>query len=209
MRCLVVTAVEAEAVAVGEHPETLVLAGGVGRTNAAVSTTMAMLEHGPFDVILNVGIAGILPGNDLNIGDVVIADRCIYMEEGIQTPEGFLTTESMGFPLGDFTGNEVPVGKGLVERCPDQYRRGPIATVATCSGTNEQAEKVHERTGALAEAMEGAAVVHAALRLGTPGLEVRSMSNFTGHRANQQWDIQSALKPLHGVVNDLIVSFKQ
>ena len=51
--------------------------------------------------------------------------------------------------------------------------------------------------GAIAEAMEGAAVVHAARRLGLPGGEVRVISNSTGDRAKQQWDIARAFAAMH------------
>jgi futalosine hydrolase len=81
---------------------------------------------------------------------------------------------------------------------------GPIATVATCSGTDEAAESIPRRTGALAEAMEGAAVVHAARRLGTPALEIRAISNTTGDRAEQVWDLDRALSALGVAVRELV-----
>ena len=57
---------------------------------------------------------------------------------------------------------------------------GPTATGAQCSGTEAAAREIVRRTGAVAEAMEGAAVVHAARRLGTAGIELRVISNTTG-----------------------------
>jgi hypothetical protein len=39
--------------------------------------------------------------------------------------------------------------------------------------------------------------VHAALRLGLPGGEVRVISNSTGDRAKQQWDIARAFAAMH------------
>ncbi|MCH7864601.1 MAG: futalosine hydrolase, partial [Proteobacteria bacterium] len=52
------------------------------------------------------------------------------------------------------------------------------------------------RTGALCEAMEGAAVVHAARRKRVPGIELRSISNTTGDRSSQQWDLKRGLSAL-------------
>ena len=52
------------------------------------------------------------------------------------------------------------------------------------------------RTKAVAEAMEGAAVVHAARRLGVPAIELRVISNTTGDRDNQKWDLAGALAAL-------------
>jgi len=48
----------------------------------------------------------------------------------------------------------------------------------------------------MAEAMEGAAVVHAARRAGVPAIEIRSISNATGDRAKQQWNIAAAFAAL-------------
>jgi futalosine hydrolase len=44
--------------------------------------------------------------------------------------------------------------------------------------------------------MEGAAVVHAARRLKVPAIEIRTISNTTGDRTTQQWDISGALAAL-------------
>ena len=156
MNILVVTAVDAEAKAVTASNNTMVIVGGVGRTNSAAATTAAILQHGPFEAVINAGIAGILPGSGLEIGDIIVADACIYMEEGIETPTGFRDLDDMGFPLGDFKGNHVPVDPMLLECCKHNFRTGPIATVATCAGTDTRARDVVNRTGALAEAMEGA-----------------------------------------------------
>ena len=41
--------------------------------------------------------------------------------------------------------------------------------------------------------MEGAAVVHAARRLHLPAIELRTISNTTGDRDRQHWDLPGAL----------------
>ena len=209
MNILIITAVQAEADAIGRLPGATVVAGGVGRTNAAASTTRAILQDGPFSLVISAGIAGILPGSGLDIGDVLISSECVYMEEGIETPDGFQDMDAMGFPLGEFKGNHVPVDFDVLQRCPDGFQKGPIATVATCSGTDDLARLVHQRTGAMAEAMEGAAVVHAAALLDIPGIEIRSMSNFTGNRASQKWDIAKALEALRPAIKSLLSSFEE
>jgi nucleoside phosphorylase len=47
--------------------------------------------------------------------------------------------------------------------------------------------------------MEGAAVVHAARRLGIAGGEVRVISNSTGDRERQRWDMARAMAALHAL----------
>jgi futalosine hydrolase len=194
-RILFITAVEAEARAL-ECVEARVVVGGIGRTNAAAATTEAILRHGPFDLVISTGIAGALPGSGLTLGEVVVASHCVYVEEGLATPEGFRDMEQMGFPLGDFAGNVVPVDAATLHRFGPFGHVGRIATVATCSGSDEAAAEVARRTGAVAEAMEGAAVVHAARRVRVPAIEIRAISNTTGYRARQAWDIPKAIQAL-------------
>ncbi len=193
MRVLVVTAVPAETDAIGLHDGVQVVTGGIGRTNAAATTTESILKHGPFAAVVNAGVAGVLPGGKLAIGDTVVASACVYAEEGLLTPAGFVDMAAMGFSLGDFEGNTVPVDDRLLSRLAGLFHTGPIATVATCSGTLAAAESVAQRTRAVAEAMEGAAVVHAARRLGVPAIELRVISNTTGDRDSQKWDLAGAL----------------
>lgn len=200
MRLLIVTAVEAEARAIGPIEDARVIVAGIGRTNAAAATTEALVRGSGsvprYDAVISAGIAGALPGSGLSIGDAVVASSCVYVEEGIVTRHGFAGMESLGFPLGDFAGNAVPVDPGLLDRLCGEFTVGPIATVATCSGADAAALEVRRRTAALAEAMEGAAVVHAARRLNVPAIELRAISNSTGDRASQQWDLKAGLTSL-------------
>ena len=205
-RILIVSAVQQEADAIGLPDCTYVVVGGIGRTNAAVATTTAIHDEGPFDFVISAGVAGSLPDSGLSIGDIVVASSCFYVEEGLITPDGFQDMKAMGFSLGDFSGNTVPVDSTLLGRLGTIGVTGSIATVATCSGTDEQAKVVEERTSCICEAMEGAAVVHAANRMSAPGIEFRSISNRTGNRDAQEWNIELALKNLGEAVNDAVTA---
>ena len=213
-RILVIVAVEAERAALGARclaaPEVRVVVAGIGRTNAAAATAEALTEAratgAPFAAVISTGIAGALPGSNLALGTVIVADACVYAEEGIALPEGQGDMRVLGFPLGDFEGNRVPVDGALLVAFRSLGPACAIATVATCSGTGAAALSVRTRTGAMAEAMEGAAVVHAARRVGVPAIEIRSISNTTGDRATQRWDIAAAFAALQGV-GDALVNF--
>ena len=197
MRILVVTSVPAETEAVGSGEGVTVVTAGIGRTNAAATVTEAIVRGGgAYDAVLDAGVAGSLPDAALALGEAVVATACVYAEEGLVTPAGWLDMTGLGFGLGDFEGNAVPVDAGLLGRLEPRFRCGPVATVATCSGTDAAAREVVRRTGAIAEAMEGAAVVHAARRLGVPAIELRVISNTTGDRDRQQWDLRGALESL-------------
>ena len=203
-RILIVTAVLQEANAIGLPDCTYVVVGGIGRTNAAVATTTAIHDEGPFDFVISTGVAGSLPDSGLSIGDIVVASSCVYVEEGLITPDGFQDMKAMGFSLGDFSGNTVPVDSTLLGRLGAIGVTGSIATVATCSGTDEQAALVADRTCCLCEAMEGAAVVHAARLAGLLAIEIRAISNTTGNRDAQQWDLGLALDNLGTAVNTAV-----
>ena len=213
-RTLVIVAVEAERAALGARclaaPEVRVVVAGIGRTNAAAATAEALTEAratgAPFAAVISTGIAGALPGSNLALGTVIVADACVYAEEGIALPEGQGDMRVLGFPLGDFEGNRVPVDGALLVAFRALGPACEIATVATCSGTDAAALSVRTRTGAMAEAMEGAAVVHAARRVGVPAIEIRSISNTTGDRATQRWDIAAAFAALQRV-GDAFVNF--
>jgi futalosine hydrolase len=213
-RTLVVVAVEAERRALGERcllsPHVTVVVAGIGRTNAAAavaeSVARGQAEGRPFTAVVGVGIAGALPGSGVSIGDRVVASECVYVEEGIELPEGFAGMDALGFALGDFAGNRVPVDAALLGSFAALGRTGPVATVATCSGTDRAAAEVVRRTGALCEAMEGAAVVHAARRAGVPAIEIRAISNTTGERARQEWRVQDALSALAAVGDAMVTA---
>jgi len=213
-RTLVVVAVDAERDALGAaclaSPSVEVVVAGIGRTNAAAATAQAIAiasaSGRPFAAVVSAGIAGALPGSNLSPGTLVVADACVYAEEGIELPGGFGDMRALGFPLGDFEGNRVPVDGSLLRTFRALGPVDAIATVATCSGTDAAAERVRLRTAAIAEAMEGAAVVHASRRAGVPAIEIRAISNTTGDRSAQRWDIPRAFAAL-GVAGNAVASF--
>lgn len=184
---------------------------GVGKVNAAAAAAM-LVRSG--QTVINLGICGALPGAHggsaatATIGDVIVASASVYADEGLETPRGFVDLASLGFPPGGpaFGGVSVPIAPPLLECVrnivPAPARSGPIATVSTCSGTDERALAVANRTGAIAEAMEGAAIAHVLARLrGGPGgiAEVRVVSNTTGDRDRQVWRIAEAFGRLTDV----------
>ena len=119
------------------------------------------------------------------------------------TPEGFLDMTGLGFQLGEVPGNAISCDENLVRRLQAVAPIVSIATVATCSGTDAAANEIRNRTGCAAEAMEGAAVVHAAQRLNIPAIEVRAISNTTGNRHEQRWDLPKALQVLQEGISSI------
>jgi futalosine hydrolase len=173
---------------------------GVSKSNAAGALAAALAKSGRFTAVINTGIAGSLPEGDefaLQPTDTVVATRCVFADEGIVTPAGFQSVAAMGFPINPTGEDAFSCDTRLLEAfMPLVTAAGDIATVSTCSGTDALARAVAVRTKAIAETMEGAACALVCHRAGIPFVEVRAISNYTGDRAKQAWDIKGALASL-------------
>jgi futalosine hydrolase len=185
-------------------PGVELLESGVGKVNAAAAVALRV-DSARHAAVINLGICGTLAAA-LPLGSVVLADSSIYGDEGLARTEGFQTIPQMGFPIGPFAGVSVPGEAGLVAALrPLAAAVGPIATVSTCSGTDALAAEVSRRTGAIAEGMEGAAIGHVLARIAptVPFAEIRVVSNTTGERSRQRWDIRGALSRLAALAAEI------
>ena len=179
---------------------------GVGKSLAAAATSRACTLN-TYNSVISVGIAGSLPSSHpIQIGQSITATRSIFSDEGIGTPDGFTPISELGFaPFSNGTMHidHDPELLALLESITDAS--GIIATVSWCSGDDGCAQGVVNRTGAIAEAMEGAAcavavdMIDPAIRTG----ELRVISNTTGNRTDQVWDLDVALANLTKVLGRL------
>lgn len=156
-----------------------------------------------FAGVLSAGVCGSLcplSGREPAIGSVLLADPSVLADDGVQTPSGFLGLEAIGF--GDDAAPIRPDGASLRALAPLADAVGPIATVSLCSGTDGAAREIVRRTGAIGEAMEGAACGLVARRIDPAArfAELRVVSNTTGDRGNQVWDLDRALDRLRTVL---------
>lgn len=178
------------------------LVTGVGQANGAGATgAMAPGCAG----VLSLGLAGALPGPDApGVGRVVACGWCVLADSGVETPGGFVTQADLGFPAMEGCGERFACDPAWAAALgPVADAAGGCATVATCSGTDPRAEAIASRTGAVCEDMESAGVALAAARLGLPFACVRVISNRTGDRARQGWDLAGAFSVLARVAGSL------
>ena len=182
---------------------------GVGKSNAA-GAIGRVLDPSIHRGVLSVGIGGALPGSVCEIGDVVCASESVFADEGVESPSGFVSCAQMGFAPFDDGRDSMVYEPELVDWLGGYADHiGPVACVSSCSGTDRAARAVFERTGAIVEAMEGASVALSANRIDPRLLigELRVISNTTGDRDAQQWDLDGALSTLGEVLgriaNDL------
>lgn len=181
------------------------LVTGVGKINAALSVEQALSEN-PADGVLLVGCAGGYHGQGLEIGDVVVATEDVLADEGVESPDGFLDLEQLGFSQGQGFGQTLFHILPVAQPSPEARARmwaacsaagcglhaGRLVTVSSGAGTDTGARQRTERWEPLAESLEGAAVALVAARRGLPCVELRGISNWTGKRDRSRWQIETA-----------------
>lgn len=172
---------------------------GVGKS-AAAGAIGAVFDPARHAGVLSIGIGGALPGSGLEIGSAVLGGPSVFTDEGVLTPDGFIGLDAMGF--GADAAAVYPDDRSRSDLTPIVDVIGSIATVSVCSGQDGWASGTAQRSGGgLVEAMEGAAAGLAVRRLDPDArfAEVRVVSNTTGDRARQRWDLGLALERLGGL----------
>jgi futalosine hydrolase len=181
----------------------LLAASGVGKTNAAHMLT-AIAEHVSPERVFLFGCAGAYLNTGLAVGDVAIATKEVYGDEGILTHKGFCDLQYMNLPTvctpNNTRYNEFQLDRTLSERAESVLRRegyalvkGTFVTVSCCSGTQKGGELLQHRFDGICENMEGAAVAHVCALYGIPLLEIRGISNLVVDRSVQEWDFPLAV----------------
>ncbi|MEW5746813.1 MAG: futalosine hydrolase [Nitrospirota bacterium] len=166
--------------------ETVLCICGVGKANAAHGTTM-LIEHFRPRIVYSLGVAGAYPSAGLGVGDIAVAEREVYGDEGVVLGESFCTMERIGLPLvskGDRVYyNELPmtVPPALEGFSP----RGTFITVSSCSGTLDRGRMLERYFNGICETMEGAAVAHICTLAGVPAAGIRGISNIIEDRSGQ------------------------
>ena len=181
-----------------------VLVTGVGKTNSALVLTQYFLKYGCPEEVINTGIAGAYPGSGIIVSHVAVATEEIYADEGVLTPEGFLTMEDIGFPLlitdDQHFYNSFPVPHGkkvqemLVKKTKLSVYEGRFLTVSTVTATREMETERTAQFQPICESMEGAAVAHTCAAFAVKFTEIRGISNFVGSYDKTGWKIENAMQ---------------
>ncbi|HDH04353.1 MAG TPA: futalosine hydrolase [Nitrospirae bacterium] len=181
--------------------DVILLNSGIGKVNAAHSAT-CIVERFPVKGIINIGVGGAYPGSGLDIGDIAVASKEIYGDDGVVTSNGWESLKKIGIPLVR-TGNrkyfnEFPIHKKLPSRLIKTARwdfkiiSGNFLTVSATTGTHKRAVELEKRFNAVCENMEGAAIAHVCAIYKIPMLEIRGISNMAGVRDKRKWNLKLA-----------------
>jgi futalosine hydrolase len=190
---------------------------GIGKTAAAVSLHGLLRARPDTRAVLLFGVAGAFPQRHRDtappvaLGGVCVVGEDRFGDEGVMTPEGFQPirlaadfTTASGGRLAD--PDVFPAHRRMAA---DAARRlgAPVVrgvTVSTCSGTDSGSQRMHRRSGADTESMEGAAVAYVCQKAELPLLQVRAISNWTGDRDRGEWNLGAAVDALAGAVRRLL-----
>jgi futalosine hydrolase len=174
---------------------------GMGKTNAAHAATILLGKFSPSGIV-NFGIGGAYPSSGLKVGDIAVAEKEVYADEGVVLKDGLHSFEITGIPLLKVRGrkyfNEFPADKRLSRLALKASgtgvpcKSGVFLTVSACTGTGKRAVELVEKFGPLCENMEGAAVAHICRIYGIPFVEIRGISNIVGDRDMKKWDVELA-----------------
>lgn len=183
----------------------VVLVGaGIGKVNTALVATL-LVERFKVRQILFSGVAGGLDP-DLQIGDVVIADRTVQHDAGwieggrIRTYQAghvpfFNPTDRLGYAvdpllLGRVTARLAGLELSPLSRLAGGHGRPPRITVGpilsgdqyiACEATRE---RLFRELGGRAVEMEGGALGQVAEALGVAWLDIRALSDLAGHESH-------------------------
>lgn len=182
----------------------IICAGGVGKINAALTTTSLIEQRRP-SLVINTGCAGAYHGSGLSIGSLAVASHEHLGDEGVITPTGWQDMSQIEIPTiikgNRRYYNELPLSKHAAEKAmqlADYYGvsllRGKFITVSTCNGTKQSGDALAHRYNGICENMEGAAVAQVCLRYGVDCLEIRGISNLVEDRNLKNWDIPRAVE---------------
>ena len=198
----------------------ILLNTGIGKVNAAHAAT-CIIENIPVKKMINMGVGGAYPGSGLRAGDIAVATKEIYGDEGVVDSSGWSSLKKIGIPLVHKGSkrffNEFPVStpsistllrgkrteiKGVAEDF--QIISGNFVTVSAATGTNKRAEELEKRFSAVCENMEGAAIAQVCAIYGIPLFEIRGISNTAGVRDKRKWNLRLASENCQKAVMEMI-----
>jgi adenosylhomocysteine nucleosidase len=184
--------------------EVILLKSGIGKVNAAMSTTI-LLERFKPDYVINTGSAGGFH-HTLNVGDVVISSEVRHHDVDV-TAFGYEYGQVPGLPSA-YVANDLLVDAALkaVHQMDDiQVVQGIIATGDSFMHDPERVEYVRSKLPELhAVEMEAAAVAQVCFQFNIPFVIIRALSDIAGKESNISFDQFLQKAALHST--ELVIS---
>ena len=170
----------------GEH-EVVVTKSGIGKTLAAVTTTL-LISHYQVDIVINTGYAGGI-GEGLAIGDVVISDRLAYSDVDV-TAFGYEYGQMAQMPLYYQADNRLV--EAAMEASSNNMLNGRVGLIVSGDTFVHSQKQINDIKmhfpECLANEMEGAAIAHVAHQYKIPFVVIRAMSDVGDENASVNFD---------------------
>ncbi|MFC5466679.1 5'-methylthioadenosine/S-adenosylhomocysteine nucleosidase [Lederbergia graminis] len=168
--------------------DVVLLRSGIGKVNAAMSTTILMERYQP-DYIINTGSAGGY-NPSLKIGNLVISNEVRHHDVDV-TAFGYEYGQVPQLPAA-FKANEALLRTAIegAKKLPSIHAvTGLIATGDTFMSDPERVEFVRKTFKDLqAVEMEGAAIAQVAHQYGIPFVVIRALSDIAGQESDISFD---------------------
>lgn len=164
--------------------EVVLLKSGIGKVNAALSTTL-LLHHFKPDVVINTGSAGGFDA-ELEVGAIVISDEVRHHDVDVtifgyemgqvpQMPAAFLSDKAL---------IDLAI-EAVTELGEHPYAVGLIATGDSFMNNPERVANVREAFPSMkASEMEAAAVAQVCHQFDVPFVVIRALSDIAGKESN-------------------------
>lgn len=168
--------------------EVVLLKSGIGKVNAAMSTTILLHEFKP-DVVINTGSAG---GFDeaLEVGAVVISDEVRHHDVDV-TIFGYEMGQMAQMPAAYKADDKlIEIAKQAVTEVGEhQYGVGLICSGDAFMNDPKRVANVREHFPTMkAVEMEAAAVAQVCYQFNTPFVVIRALSDIAGKESNISFD---------------------
>jgi adenosylhomocysteine nucleosidase len=190
-----------------EATDVILLKSGIGKVNAAMSTTILIQRYQP-DYVINTGSAGGFL-QSLNVGDVVISSEVRHHDVDV-TAFGYEYGQVPGLPAA------FPADRRLVEAAVQavhemanvQVVKGTIATGDSFMNDPERVEFVRSKLPNLyAVEMEAAAVAQVCHQFNVSFVVIRALSDIAGKESDISFDQFLKKAALHS--SELVLSMIQ
>lgn len=168
--------------------ELILLKSGIGKVNAAMTTTILMQEFKP-DLVLNIGSAGGFD-EELEVGAVVISDEVRHHDVDA-TVFGYELGQVPQMPAAYIANKElIELAVQAVEEIGEhQHAVGLIATGDSFMSDPERVALVKQQFPAMKAAeMEAAAVAQVCFQYDTAFVVIRALSDIAGKESSVSFD---------------------
>ncbi len=193
---------------------------GIGTTSTCYRLTKkimeAKFEGNPYNLVVNIGIAGSYAFNDTEdgpapfpMGSTAIIEKEYFGDLGFETIFGFQTLfqyEILDADVFPFKGGALyrkPLDN-KIEEFVNRYNKATGVTVQTVTGKPGRSEELCRQFNPHIESMEGAAVYYVCLLENIGCFELRTVSNEVGERNREKWNTPLALESLKRAMVDFM-----